>query len=149
MTTSPRTVLFVCLHGAAKSVLAAADCARLARERGLDLAADSAGTEPDPEIAPAVARRLREEGVDPGDRRPRLVTREDLAGAWKVVAFGCDLSGLAAAGCAVEQWHDVPAVSEGLDRARAVIQGRLEPLLAEAAAENGQTRNIRTNRRPA
>ena len=50
-----RSVLFVCLHGAAKSVLAAADFERLAAERGLAITADSAGTEPDPEIAPGVA----------------------------------------------------------------------------------------------
>lgn len=54
-----RSVLFVCLHGAAKSVLAAADFERLAAERGLDLVADSAGTEPDPEIAPGVVAALR------------------------------------------------------------------------------------------
>ena len=62
--THPRTVLFVCLHGAAKSVLAAADFERLARARGLDALAESAGTEPDPEIAPRVLAELRAEGVD-------------------------------------------------------------------------------------
>ncbi len=39
-----RRILFVCLHGAAKSVLAAADCERLAAARGLDIAADFASS---------------------------------------------------------------------------------------------------------
>ena len=69
-----KTVLFVCLHGAAKSVLAAADFERLARERGLDARAASAGTEPDPEIAPRVLAELRAEGVDLRGRRPQRVS---------------------------------------------------------------------------
>jgi hypothetical protein len=45
-----RTVVFVCLHGAAKSVIAGAYLNRLARERGLDIHATAAGIEPEPEI---------------------------------------------------------------------------------------------------
>src|SRR5919106_1489229 len=44
-------VLFVCLHGAAKSVVAAAHFRRLAKGRGLSFDAVAAGTEPDPELA--------------------------------------------------------------------------------------------------
>ena len=43
-----RRVLFMCPHGAAKSVLASAYFRRLAKERGLNVEVDSAGTEPDP-----------------------------------------------------------------------------------------------------
>ncbi len=127
--TSARPVLFVCLHGAAKSVLAAADFERLARARGLDLRADFAGTEPDPAIAPRVAQALLAEGVDLGDRRPRRVTRADVERASRVVAFGCDLGELAA-GARVEQW-DVPAVGDDFQKARAVIDARLARLLDE------------------
>ncbi len=122
-------VLFVCLHGAAKSVLAAADFERMARERGLKIAAESAGTEPDPEIAPAVLAALKAEGVDMAGQRPRLVTREMAAGASRVVAFGCVLGAAASDGARIEQWGDVPAVSDGLPAARAVIRQRLERLL--------------------
>ncbi len=124
-----RPVLFVCLHGAAKSVLAAADFERLARARGLDLRADFAGTEPDPAIAPRVAQALLAEGVDLGDRRPRRVTRADVERASRVVAFGCDLGALVA-GARVEQW-DVPAVGDDFQKARAAIDARLVQLLDE------------------
>ncbi len=125
-----RTVLFVCLHGAAKSVLAAADFERLARERGLDARAEFAGTEPDPEIAPKVLAALGAEGVDLRGRRPRRVTRADVDGASRVVAFGCDLGALASAGRPIEQW-DVPAVSEDFAKARAAIDARLARLVDE------------------
>ena len=128
-----KTVLFVCLHGAAKSVLAAADFERLARERGLDARAASAGTEPDPEIAPRVLAELRAEGVDLRGRRPQRVTRADVERAWRVVAFACDLGELAAAGPRVEQW-EVPAVGEDFGKARAAIEARLVRLLDELSA---------------
>ena len=128
-----KTVLFVCLHGAAKSVLAAADFERLARERGLDARAASAGTEPDPEIAPRVLAELRAEGVDLRGRRPQRVTRADVERAWRVVAFACDLGELAAAGPRVEQW-EVPAVGEDFGKARAAIEARLVRLLDEISA---------------
>ena len=122
-------VLFVCLHGAAKSVLAAADFERLAKERRLPIAAESAGTEPDPEIAPKVLAALKAEGVDLTGQKPRLVTREMAAGATRVVAFGCALGVAAPEGAKVEQWEDVPNVSDGLPAARAAIRERLERLL--------------------
>lgn len=133
MNTSNR-ILFVCLHGAAKSVLAAADCRRLAAERGLDLATDFAGTEPDPAVAPGVVRALLAEGLDLSGQRPRRVTSEDVATAAHVVAFGCDLSDVASSGVTVEQWTDVPAVSDDLPTARAAIRHHLERLLDERAA---------------
>ena len=124
-----RRILFVCLHGAAKSVLAAADCERLARARGFDVTADFAGTEPDAAIAPAVAAALRADGVDLGDKKPRLVTAGDVAAADQIVAFGCDLGGAKSPGARIEQWADVPAVSDGLPVARAAIWARLEQLI--------------------
>ncbi|MGH7267748.1 MAG: heat-shock protein HtpX, partial [Candidatus Rokuibacteriota bacterium] len=114
MSALPRTVVFVCLHGAAKSVLAAAALRRLAARRGVSLDAVALGTEPDPEIAPAVVQALLEEGVDVRGQRPRAVTRQDLAAAWRAVSFGCDLAPLAPPGLPVERWDDVPAVSADL-----------------------------------
>jgi arsenate reductase (thioredoxin) len=122
-------VLFVCLHGAAKSVLAAADFERMAKERGLRVTAESAGTEPDPEIAPGVAAALKAEGLDMAGQKPRQVTREMAAAAARIVAFGCDLGTAAPPGAAIDQWADVPAVSDGLPVARAVIRHHLERLL--------------------
>ena len=122
-------VLFVCLHGAAKSVLAAADFERMAQARGLLIAAEAAGTEPDPEMAPKVLAALRAEGVDMAGRRPRLVTREMAVGATRVVAFGCGLGAAAPDGDRIEQWEDVPNVSAGLPAARAAIRAHIERLL--------------------
>ena len=67
------SVLFLCPHNAAKSVLAAAYFDRLAVERGLPFRADSAGTEPAEGPAPAVVAALQAEGIDVSGYRPRHV----------------------------------------------------------------------------
>jgi arsenate reductase len=67
---SARTFLFLCPHNAAKSVLAAAYFDQLARERGLDYRAASAGTTPDAAPSLAVVAMLRDEGVDVAGYRP-------------------------------------------------------------------------------
>jgi len=126
-----RRVVFVCLHGSAKSVIAEAYWNRLATRGGLDVPATSAGTEPDAAIPPHVIAGLLGDGLDVRDQRPRRATREDLAGAWRIIAFGCDLKGLAPPGVSVERWDDVPAVSEGFDAARSAIVARVSALQAE------------------
>lgn len=122
------TVLFVCLHGAAKSLVAACHLRRLAAERGLGLRVAYAGTEPDPELAPAAVAGLRADGIDVSGERPRRVTPEELRRARRVVVFGCDLGALAP-GVPVERWEDVPPVSEDYRAARDAILARLPSLL--------------------
>src|SRR2546428_9599921 len=129
---SDRTVVFVCLHGAAKSLIAATLFQRLADERGLAVRSTFAGTEPDPAIQPNVVARLLEEGVDVRPLRPRRVTRDELASAWRVVSFGCDLTALAP-DAPIERWDDVPAVRGTYRRARDVIPARGRIVLGQAS----------------
>ena len=126
-----RKVVFVCLHGAAKSVVAAEHFKRLAAARGLAVDVRARGTEPGPELTPAAVAGLRADGLDVGGARPRLVTRADLAGAWRVVEFGCDLTALAPPDATIERWGDIPAVSEGYAAARDAMTAPLHRLLAE------------------
>ena len=128
MTTTP-TVLFVCLHGSAKSLIALEHFRRLAQQRGVDVQADWAGIEPDAEIPPRVVQGLLGEGIDVRGRRPRQVARADVERASCVVTFGCDLGALESPGPARERWDDVPAVSEGYKPARDIIVGHLPGFL--------------------
>jgi len=132
-----RTVVFVCLHGSAKSLIAAEHFARLAATRGMPVRSTSAGTEPDAEIPPRVIEGLLEDGMDVRGRAPRRATAEELARAWHVVSFGCDLSGLVPPGVHVERWDDVPAVSDDFKAAREAIVTRLEDLLARCEGAPG------------
>lgn len=126
---APRTILFLCPHGAAKSVIAAAYCRRLAARRGLAVRAVAAGTEPDAEVAPVVVAALRGEGIDVSGHRPRLVTRRELAAAWRVVSLGCDLGALALPSVVPDRWDDLPPAGRDVAAACAAIGARVEELL--------------------
>jgi arsenate reductase (thioredoxin) len=131
---TPPFVLFVCLHGSAKSIIASQYFRRLAAERGVAADTDAAGTEPDAEIPRGVVRGLRGDGMDVSALRPRRVARVDLERAARVVAFGCDPTDLAPAGAAVERWDDIPAVSEDYGRARDAIAARVRALVDQLGA---------------
>jgi protein-tyrosine-phosphatase len=123
-------VLFVCLHGAAKSVVGAAHFRKLAAARGLQIDAVAAGTEPDPALAPGAVKGLTSDGLVAAPARPRPVTLYDLETASRVVSFGCDVAPRKSV--AVDQW-DVPAVSDGYETARDRIVEKVERLVAELA----------------
>src|SRR5215467_9813815 len=69
----PETVVFVCEHGSAKSVIAAAHFNRLAAEKGLPYRAIARGTKPDDVVAPAVKAGLASDGLDVSNWKPALV----------------------------------------------------------------------------
>jgi arsenate reductase len=121
-------VLFVCLHGSAKSLIAAEYFNRMAVARGVAARAESAGLEPDDSIPSGVVQGMAGDGFDVRARRPRRPTAADVEGATTVVAFGCDLATLGLSASRIEQWNDVPAVSEDFRRARDVIVDRVERL---------------------
>jgi protein-tyrosine-phosphatase len=127
MPPRPR-VLFVCLHGAAKSVIAAAHFRRLAAARGLSIGAGAAGTEPDPVLAPGAVKGLAGDGLPAAPARPRPVTLYDLVSATRIVSFGCDIT--PARSQRVDQW-EVPAVSDGYETAREHIVTKVERLVSE------------------
>jgi arsenate reductase (thioredoxin) len=137
---SVRSIVFVCLHGAAKSVIAATHLNRLSTERGLNLCATAAGIEPEPDVPPQVCEGLLREGLDVRHYRPRRVTPEELAAAWRVVSFGCDLSDVAPQSLAVERWDDVPLVSNGFQPARDAIAARVHKLLEGYERDDAERR---------
>ena len=128
-------VLFLCPHNAAKSLLAAAYFDRLAQQRGLPYRVDSAGTKSEAAPTPAVVDALQAEGVDVSGHRPRSVKERDLARSHHVVSMGCDLTGVASASVRVEQWDDVPPVSQNLDAAYTIIRSRVEEFVSELEQE--------------
>ena len=125
------TILFMCPHGAAKSVLASAYFQRLAKERGLNVRVLSAGTDPDPEVAPAVAKHLKKQGYEIPIAKPRRATDADILAADVVVSIGCDLKNLPAPPGMLVKWEDVPAPSEDFALADEKIRERVIQLVDE------------------
>src|SRR3954447_25865364 len=85
------TVVFVCEHGAAKSVIAAAQFNRLASEMKLPYRAVARATNPEDAVAPSVRSGLAAEGLDVAGWKPRAVSGDDLKRAARVVSLATDL----------------------------------------------------------
>lgn len=130
LTDPPLRVLFLCPHGAAKSVMGAAYFQKLAAERGLRADVDARGTEPDPAVSPAVAQLLRDQGYGVPVETPKAVTAPDVAAADIVVSMGCTLDGFPAPRRALRHW-DVPGPGENLAASSEAIRQHVHDLVDE------------------
>jgi arsenate reductase (thioredoxin) len=86
MTDAKPTVLFVCVHNAGRSQIAAALLEYHAAGR---VEVRSAGTEPADTLNPAVLTAMGELGIDLGAARPALLTTEQVQASDFVVTMGC------------------------------------------------------------
>ena len=129
-TQPVQTVVFVCPHGAAKSVLAGSYFNRFAAELGLGARAIARGTEPDAEISD----RVRQD-VGPGlcVAQPTGLTAADVASADLLVAFDLVEADLGVS--PDRSWNALPALSADFELGRAAILGRVVALVAELKAE--------------
>ena len=131
-----QTVLFVCPHGAAKSVLAGSYFNRFAAQIGLETRAIARGTDPDAEIS----ERVREDvGSALCAEQPTRLSSADIAGADLVVAFDLAEQDLGAA--PDRAWNALPPLSADFELGRAAILGRVVALIAElkTRADQGAT----------
>jgi len=120
----PQTVVFVCDHGSAKSVVAAALFNAAAARDHLPFRAVARGVAPDAEIPPALARALASDGLAPPAPRPIALAPADRTAA-RVVYIGDG------ALPASEQWRDVPPVGRDYAAARDELRARVAGLIAQ------------------
>ncbi len=128
------TVLFICPHGAAKSVLASAYFQELAKERGLRVRVDAAGVEPQEAVSTVVKEHLERNGYTVPVTKPRAVTKEELDQADVVISLGCDVSRLPVTPRTLRKWDEVPGPSEDFKGADEAIRNRVMALVEELLA---------------
>ena len=130
-----KKVAFVCLHGSAKSLIAAEYFNRLAREKSLALRATTAGPEPDPEVPANVVEGMKTRGIDVQAYRPTLIAADQLTDADLIVSFACDAGRTLAPGKPEERWDECPAVSDDFDIAWDFITTRVAALVERIDAK--------------
>jgi protein-tyrosine-phosphatase len=123
-----RTIIFVCEHGAAKSVVAASYFNQLAVERNMDVRAIARGANPDSELSPTAWAGLQRDGLTPPEPVPRKLSPADIDSAGQIVTF-CELPGAHQGKANVERWDDVPPVSEDYEKARDAILEKINRLI--------------------
>jgi arsenate reductase (thioredoxin) len=121
-------IVFVCEHGAAKSILAAAHFNKLAGEKGLNLQAVARGTNPDQALSPQVVTALHKDGLAPTESAPRKLSLAEAESAQQIIAF-CQLQVEYHEKASIEFWDDMPPVSENYEQARDAILERINNLI--------------------
>ena len=129
------TVIFVCEHGAAQSVIAAAYFNRLATERRLPYRAIARGASPQETPSVATAAGLKADGMPVNSDRPKGLSDVEAAEAVRIVAF-CPIPDRFAHMAPVEKHEDVPLISDGYAAARDKIVGYVKQVLDELEREH-------------
>jgi arsenate reductase (thioredoxin) len=117
MTRHRPEVLFLCVHNAGRSQMAAALMAR--RARG-GVVVHSAGTDPARHLNPAVVEAMAEAGVDITAQRPRPLTDKDVEGADVIVTMGCGDSCPVYPGKRYLDWALPDPAGQGIEEVRAI-----------------------------
>ncbi|GGS37833.1 arsenate reductase ArsC [Streptomyces griseoviridis] len=129
--TDKPSVLFVCVHNAGRSQMAAGFLTRLAAGR---IEVRSAGSLPADRVNPAAVEAMREVGIDLTTATPRVLTPEAVQASDYVVTMGCGDACPVFPGRTYVDWRlDDPAGQDlaAVRRIRDEIRARVEALLAE------------------
>ena len=129
-------VLFVCVHNAGRSQMAAG----LMRERaGGRVLVRSAGSDPADEVNPAVVEAMAELGIDLGGELPKPLTDEAVRAADAVITMGCGDACPVYPGKRYLDWELPDPSGQDLETVRAIrddIDARVQALLAELLGED-------------
>lgn len=126
-------ILYVCIHNAGRSQMAAAFTSLLG---GDAVRARSAGSAPADRVHPVVVEVMREVGIDLADQRPKLLTADAVRSADVIVTMGCGDACPVFPGRTYRDWKlEDPKgrTADDVRRVRDDIRGRVEALLREVA----------------
>ncbi|KAJ5731740.1 LMWPc-domain-containing protein [Penicillium malachiteum] len=125
------SVLFVCIHNAGRSQMAAGYLRHLA---GDSIEVCSAGSAPVDSINPVVVEAMLEEGIDIGDQKPKIITTEPVQASDVVITMGCGDACPFFPGKRYLDWKLDDPAGEGLDAVRSIcrkIRQHIEGLIVE------------------
>jgi arsenate reductase (thioredoxin) len=125
------TVLFVCVHNAGRSQMAAGFLRALGRERVRVL---SAGSEPADALNPVAVAVMAEVGIDIAAERPAVLAVDDVRASDVVITMGCGDACPVFPGKRYEDWELTDPAGLPIDAVRAIrddIRARVEMLLAQ------------------
>ncbi len=125
------TVLFVCIHNAGRSQIAAGYLRALSAGA---VEVRSGGSEPGNQINPMAVRAMAEEGIDISQAVPQLMTSEQVQASEVVITMGCGDVCPIFPGRRYEDWELADPAGQGLDAVRPIrddIKARVQALLAE------------------
>lgn len=135
MSEKKATVLFVCVHNAGRSQMAAGYLQHLAGDRVQVL---SAGTEPKDHVNPSAVAAMAEEGINIAANTPKVLTTEAVKESDYVITMGCGDKCPYYPGKKYLDWKLADPAGQGVDFVRPIrdeIRGMVENLIAEIDAK--------------
>ncbi|WP_328936532.1 arsenate reductase ArsC [Streptomyces tauricus] len=132
-SASRPSVLFVCVHNAGRSQMAAAFLAHLAGDR---IEVRSAGSAPANTVNPAVVEAMAEVGVDVSTQTPKILTVEAVQSSDVVITMGCGDACPVFPGKRYLDWQLDDPAGQGVEAVRPIrdtIETRVRELIAEVA----------------
>ena len=129
------TVLFVCVHNAGRSQMAAGYLRALGGDAVEVL---SAGSAPGAAVNPVAVAAMAEEGIDISGAIPTLLTTESVRESDVVITMGCGDACPVFPGKRYEDWVLEDPAGQGIEEVRRIrddIRGRIVTLLAELASD--------------
>ncbi|MCS5486203.1 arsenate reductase ArsC [Curtobacterium flaccumfaciens pv. beticola] len=130
MTATP-TILFVCVHNAGRSQMAAGYAKALGGDRVQVL---SAGSAPKDQINPVAIEAMAEDGIDIASNQPKVLTTDAVRESDAVITMGCGDACPIFPGKRYEDWDLTDPAGKGIDDVRHIrdeIKTRVQALLAE------------------
>ncbi|WP_220447053.1 arsenate reductase ArsC [Nonomuraea deserti] len=130
-TAARPSVLFVCVHNAGRSQMAAGWLAHLAAGR---IEIRSAGSQPADQVNPVAVQAMAEVGVDIAAARPKVLSVDAVEASDVVVTMGCGDACPIFPGKRYEDWKLDDPAGQGIDAVRVIrdaIRSRVEKLLNE------------------
>lgn len=124
-------VLFVCIHNAGRSQMAAGYLANLGQGR---IEVRSAGSLPGAQVNPVAVEAMAEQGIDISSQTPKILTTESVQASDVVITMGCGDACPIFPGKRYEDWELEDPAGKGIDMVRRVrdeIRRRVEALVAE------------------
>ncbi|HEX6055036.1 MAG TPA: arsenate reductase ArsC [Intrasporangium sp.] len=134
-TTAHPSVLFVCVHNAGRSQMAAAYTSHLSGGR---VEVRSAGSAPADTVNPAVRQAMLEDGIDIAAETPKLLTPEAVQASDVVITMGCGDACPFYPGKRYLDWELDDPAGQGVDAVRPIrdeIRRRVTTLLGELGVQ--------------
>jgi arsenate reductase len=125
------SVLFVCVHNAGRSQMAAGWLAHFAGDR---VSIRSGGSAPADQVNPVAVQAMAEVGIDISGPTPRLLATEDVRASDVVITMGCGDACPIFPGKRYEDWETADPAGQELPSVRAIrdeIRARVEVLVRE------------------
>ena len=126
-----KTIMFVCVHNAGRSQMAAGFMRELGGDRVEVL---SAGSAPKDSINPVAVDAMAELGIDIANQKPKILTPEAVQQSDVVITMGCGDACPYYPGKRYEDWKLDDPAGQGIESVRAIrdeIKSRVEALLSE------------------